>query len=153
MNVKIKKPRQSKSSEIDGVEVLESEADFKKVAKVLSELSDSAVFWAFHKHNMYYTGISNLFRQAEFSNSGLIYDVSEVIDRMDEIIDEVFEQISFEPKILIGEENPFGSFCGSIVTKYRKGDQIGMFGILSPMRADYEENLSLIKYILGKIDG
>ena len=36
------------------------EAELKQVAKLLAQKSNNAIFWAFHKHNLYYTGISNL---------------------------------------------------------------------------------------------
>ncbi len=124
---------------------------YRLAAKTLAALTDSAVFWAFHKNNLYYTGLSNLFQQPEFANSGLVYNISSVIDRLDEIIDDIFEKVKTEPEILIGEGNPFGGFCGSIVAKYRKGQVTGVFGIIGPMRMDYERNLSLMEYILGKL--
>jgi transcriptional regulator of heat shock response len=110
------------------------------------------VFWAFHKHNLYYTGLSNLFRQPEFVNSNLVYDFSEVVDRIDDIINDIYEQVSFEPEVLLGENNPFGNFCSTILVKYKEGENTGLFGILSPMRTDYESNLGIIKYIISKID-
>ncbi|MBD3247927.1 hypothetical protein GF382_01395 [Candidatus Falkowbacteria bacterium] len=128
------------------------ELSIKELAKLLSRLTDATVFWAFHKHNLYYTGLSNLFRQPEFSSTGMIYDVSEVVDRMDEIIDDIYDQVGFEPEILIGTDNPFGNFCSSILVKYKTGEHDGLFGILAPMRMDYENNLSLIKYILSKLN-
>ena len=36
------------------------EAAFKQTAKVIAELSGGAVFWAFNKNDLYYTGLSNL---------------------------------------------------------------------------------------------
>jgi heat-inducible transcriptional repressor len=127
------------------------EAAMRDTAKALAALTDSAVFWAFHKNNLYYTGLSNLFQQPEFVNSGLVYNVSAVIDRMDEIIDNIFEQTGEKAEILLGEANPFGNFCGAILAKYKRGNQSGLFGILGPMRMDYERNLSLVEYILGKL--
>ena len=35
--------------------------------------------------------------------------------------------------------------------KYKKGENTGLFGILSPMRTDYEGNLSIIKHIIEKL--
>ncbi|PIQ92916.1 MAG: hypothetical protein COV69_00650, partial [Parcubacteria group bacterium CG11_big_fil_rev_8_21_14_0_20_39_14] len=43
------------------------EASFKQTAKEMAKISGNAIFWAFHKNNLYYTGISNLFSQPEFS--------------------------------------------------------------------------------------
>ncbi len=133
------------------------EVSFKKVAKVLSEISNSAVFWAFHRHNLYYTGIANLFKQPEFlavnskmptdRNYELIYDISSVIDRLEDIIDDIFEKIKDGENIWLGSENPFGNFCGSIVIKYRIGEKIGVFGLIGPMRMDYEKNITIMRHI------
>jgi len=133
------------------------EADFKKVAKALSEMTNSAVFWAFHKHNLYYTGISNLFKQPEFlsinskmptdRNYELIYDISSVIDRMEDIIDDIFEKINDGENIWLGSKNPFGNFCGSIVIKYKLKENVGVFGLLGPMRMDYEKNIGIMRHI------
>ena len=146
-----KKARDKETKELDKVLRGHDESSLREAAKALAALTDSAVFWAFHKNNLYYTGLSNLFQQPEFVNSGLVYNVSSVIDRMDEIIDNIFDQAGESAQILIGEENPFGNFCGAVIAKYRHGNQSGLFGILGPMRMDYERNLGLVEYILNKL--
>jgi heat-inducible transcriptional repressor len=148
---KVKKIKDKDLHEIDLALGDSDETAMRDTAKTLAALTDSAVFWAFHKNNLYYTGLSNLFQQPEFVNSGLVYNVSAVIDRMDEIIDNIFEKTGTEAQIMIGEENPFGNFCGAILAKYKRGNQSGLFGILGPMRMDYERNLSLVEYILNKL--
>lgn len=148
---KIKKIKDKDLHELDIALGDSDESAMRDTAKALAALTDSAVFWAFHKNNLYYTGLSNLFQQPEFVNSGLVYNVSAVIDRMDEIIDNIFEKTGTEAQIMIGEENPFGNFCGAILAKYKRGNQSGLFGILGPMRMDYERNLSLVEYILNKL--
>jgi heat-inducible transcriptional repressor len=148
---KAKKARDKETRELDKVFGGLDELSLRETAKALAAITDSAVFWAFHKNNLYYTGLSNLFHQPEFVNSGLVYNVSAVIDRMDEIIDNIFEKTADSARILIGEENPFGAFCGAVIAKYRHGNQTGLFGILGPMRMDYERNLSLVEYILNKL--
>jgi heat-inducible transcriptional repressor len=148
---KVKKIKDKDLHELDIALGDSDETAMRDTAKTLAALTDSAVFWAFHKNNLYYTGLSNLFQQPEFLNSGLVYNVSSVIDRMDEIIDNIFEKTGTEAQIMIGEENPFGNFCGAILAKYKRGNQSGLFGILGPMRMDYERNLSLVEYILGKL--
>ena len=122
------------------------EISFKQAAKAMAKISDSAVFWAFHKHNLYYTGISNLLHQPEFSETGLIYDISEVIDRVDEIIGQIFNDLKFGPQIMLGSKNPFSQHCSAVITKYRLADNIGLVGILGPTRMNYEKNLALIKF-------
>ena len=148
---KIKKLREKELKELDKILINFDEVSLREVAKSLAGITDAAVFWAFHKNNLYYTGLSNLFHQPEFIDSGLVYNVSAVIDRMDEIIDDIFESTEEKTGILIGENNPFGNFCGSVLAKYRRGNQTGLFGIIGPMRMDYEHNLSAVEYILNKL--
>lgn len=150
-------PQQRKKLKKTELEILDKhfhmddEYKLKQTAKVISEISGLAVFWAFHKFNFYYTGISNLFKQPEFANSNLIFDISSVIDRMEEIIESMFDKIELGDHLLLGRENPFGQFCSVILIKYKSGDNVGIFGILGPMRMDYEKNLALVEYIKDKI--
>jgi len=126
------------------------EAAYRQTAKVVAELSGSAVFWAFHKNDLYYTGLSNLFSQAEFNKLDLVCDVSAVIDRLEEIIDDIFEDISEGTQVLIGSENPFGNFLSTVLVKYKKDKANGIFGILGPLRMDYARNLALVEFIKNK---
>lgn len=123
------------------------EISFKQAAKAMAKISNNAVFWAFHRHNIYYTGISNLLHQPEFIETGLIYDISGVIDRVDEIIGSIFNDLKMGPQIMLGSKNPFSEHCCAIAAKYRLGDNIGLVGILGPIRMNYEKNLALIKFV------
>jgi len=121
----------------------------KNAAKGLAEISKDAVFVGFGSDSFYYTGLSNLFRQPEFQNMDLVCHVSEVVDHLDDVIKEMFDEItdSDKEKILVGKDNPFGNACSSIVSNYTFGNnEKGIFGILGPMRMNYENNLALIKY-------
>ncbi|MBU0637072.1 MAG: hypothetical protein ABH818_00480 [Patescibacteria group bacterium] len=129
-----------------------NELSFKKTAKELAKISGNAVFWAFHQNNLYYTGISNLLSQPEFAQTTLMYNISQIIDRIDEIINDIFNKLKSEPQIFIGSTNPFGNFCSTILTKYKFKNDVGLFGILGPIRMDYEKNLTLVKHILSQIN-
>ncbi|MDO8261567.1 MAG: hypothetical protein Q7T50_08850, partial [Candidatus Magasanikbacteria bacterium] len=78
-------------------------------------------------------------------------DISAVIDRIDEIVTETFDQVDYGPNILLGSESPFGNFCSAIMVKYKHDGNVGMFGILGPMRMDYERNIALVRFINGLI--
>jgi len=130
---------------------LKNETAFKQAAKLIAKISHNAVFWAFHRHNLYYTGISNLLSQPEFLENDLIYDISAIIDRMDEIIEKNFDGMEVGEQILLGSDNPFSKYCSSIILKYQTKDNTGLVGILGPMRMNYEKNLALIKYINRKL--
>jgi len=150
-DIKEKNLSQSEIKTLDLALAGKDEMHFKQVAKILAKFSNNAVFWAFHKHNLYYTGIYNLLQQPEFYNSELIYDISAVIDKMDEIIDNVFYDIKEGADILLGSKNPFGDFCGTIFCKYKNNKNTGLFGILGPMRMNYEKNMALVKYVNERI--
>ena len=123
------------------------EENFKQAAKIMAKISGGAIFWAFHKHNLYYTGISNLLHQPEFSQPDMVYDISGLIDRLDEIISRIFNDLKFGPQIMLGSKNPFSAHCAVVVAKYKLGDDIGLVGVLGPMRMNYEKNLALVKFI------
>jgi len=127
------------------------EDGFKEVAKLISNLTGNAVFWAFHRHNLFYTGISNLFQQPEFRELEVIYDISAIIDRIDEIIDIMFEEIDEGVHTMVGSDNPFGDFCGTVIVKYKTDNKIGLFGVLGPMRMNYEKNIALAEFINSKL--
>lgn len=126
------------------------EAAYKQTAKAIAELSQTAVFWAFHKNDLYYTGLANLFAQPEFKQLEIIHDMSGIIDRLEEIIDDKFEDFPDGLQTLIGPRNPFGNFLSAILVKYRDQQQSGLFGILGPVRMDYGRNIALAEFIKQK---
>jgi heat-inducible transcriptional repressor len=128
------------------------EVAFRQTAKAIAELSGGAVFWAFNKNDLYYTGLSNLFAQPEFSHVDMVYDVSAIIDRMEDIIDEIFEDLEDGEQILVGSKNPFGNFLSTVLTKYKNNKLSGVFGILGPIRMDYAHNLALVEFIKNKFE-
>jgi len=130
----------------------DEEAAYRQTAKAIAELSGGAVFWAFHKNDLYYTGLSNLFSQAEFSKVDMVCGVSGVIDRLEEIIDDIFEDLDDGAQVLIGSKNPFGAFLSSVIVKYKKDRSSGIVGILGPVRMNYQRNLDLVKFIKNKFE-
>lgn len=119
----------------------------KRVAKHLAEFSKQAVFVGFSKDDFYYTGLSNLFEHPEFESIDLIRHITAVVDHMDDVIKELFDEVTDNISVMLGSDNPFGAECSSIIMSYQMSDkERGVFGILGPMRMDYENNLALIKH-------
>ncbi len=118
----------------------------KEIAKKLAEFSENAVLIAFSKNDFYYTGLSYLFRQPEFEDRSLIYNLSEIVDHLDEKMKDIFDKIE-ETEILIGDNNPFGDKCAVIFDKIKIDNQKIIIGLLGPLRMDYNRNLGLIKFI------
>lgn len=125
--------------------------NWKQLAKTLAQLTDNGIFWSFHRHDSYYTGLSGLLSQPEFKQLPLVYDISQVIDSLEEIISDIFDEIPEKPVIRLGSESPFGPFSSTILTKYRYGGNIGLFGLLTPIRNDYPKNFNLINYVYNHI--
>jgi transcriptional regulator of heat shock response len=133
---------QAETDEIQKIEG-DGEEKIKNIAKSIAKISTDAVFVAFGKGNVYYTGISNLFKKPEFEDKNIVVNVSLVIDALDEKISKIYENNLEEPKIFLGEESPFGAGCAATVIRKEKM----MFGIMGLSRMDYEKNLALIKFI------
>lgn len=144
-----KKAKDLKEAEIKLLNQLfkHEEAAYKQTAKAIAELASGAVFWAFHKNDLYHTGLANLFAQPEFSRVDAVCDVSSVIDRLEEIIDSLFEELAVGEHVFVGSDNPFGNFLGTVLVKYKHNNKSGILGILGPMRMDYSHNLALVNFI------
>lgn len=122
-----------------------NEVLIKELAKKIVDLSNNTVLIGFSENNVYYTGIANLFCQPEFRDPERVYNMSLIIDHLDKAMSDIFNQIK-ELEIRIGEENPFDQHCSAILTPWGKKKR-GVFGILGPMRMDYEKNLGLANFV------
>jgi transcriptional regulator of heat shock response len=118
----------------------------KDLAKTLAEISSATVLVGFSPRDVYYTGISNLFRQPEFSQYNFVYSMSQIIDHLDEVMSRIFDQIDKEIKIWLGSDNPFGEMSSVILSKITLDKQKILLGILGPNRMDYQKNIGLIRY-------
>ncbi len=125
----------------------EPERLVKEFAKAVAGLSGNTVFVGFAPNNVYYTGLTNLFSQPEFQDIDLVRNMSRIIDHLDEVMKDLFNKTKDKTEVLIGSKNPFAKECASITTNYQNGRQKGIFGLLGPIRMDYEQNIALINYI------
>ena len=116
----------------------------KSLAKAVAEMAQNAAVVGIGSHDSYYTGLSNLFAQPEFKDWNRIVSLSDVLDKMDEVLAKL-RSVRFEqPTVLIGADCPFGSLCGSVVVSLPPGY---MIGILGPMRMDYAQATAIMKKI------
>ena len=152
-NLKTKKFTQSEVKGLNEILHNKEERDMKEAAKLIASISGNAVFWAFHRHNLYYTGVANLFQQPEFAQINLIYDISTIIDKIDEIVDSIFPKIEIGRHVVVGSQNPFGNLFSTVLLKYKYKENIGLVGIVGPMRMDYEKNIAIADYVNEKLIG
>ncbi len=129
----------------------EGELLVKRLAKALAEMSKNAVIVGFGPWDVYYTGLSNLFAQPEFSEVDLVREFSQIVDHLDEVMADIFAQVE-GLHIYVGSDNPFGSYCSLVVNEFFTRQDRGVIGILGPMRMDYQKNYSLLNYISQLID-
>lgn len=122
--------------------------NIKQISKSIALMTGEMVFVAFNRHDFYYTGISNLLSKPEFRKQDLILNISKVIDHFDEVLENIFNQTDKDINILIGSQNPFSSNCAVIISSYKINNTKQIFGILGPMRMNYQENRAAVKYFI-----
>ena len=123
----------------------------KTLAKKLSEITGETVVVAFDNNDFYYTGISNLFSKVEFEDRNLLIDMSQVIDHLDSALAEIFDEVD-SIQTYIGQNNPFGTKCSSVVVSFPVSDQNIILAIIGPMRMNYAQVIGLINYISDKLN-
>jgi transcriptional regulator of heat shock response len=114
----------------------------KALAKASAEIAQNAVLIGLDEANTFYTGLSQLFAQPEFREWDQVVSLSEVLDRLDDVLQRVRRSTTYnEPTALIGTACPFGNACSSIVLTLPDG---ALFGLLGPMRMDYRQGFALL---------
>lgn len=132
--------RETAKAESDREEML------KSVAKFLATNTGEAVIVGLSPRHYYSTGFSRLFAKPEFAEAAFMRDFSEIMDRLDEVMAELWGSAPDNIQILVGHDNPFGERCGTIVTRFNTGDETGILGVLGSLRMNYDRNYSLISY-------
>lgn len=123
----------------------------KTLAKSLAQIAGDAAVVGFAPHDVYYTGLSNLFAQPEFVEHNMVRYMSRVIDHMDEAMHSLYPQASNEVKIVLGDNNPFGRDCAVVFSNCKLNNSGVVFGLLGPLRMDYEANISRLNYVRQNI--
>lgn len=116
----------------------------KTLAKNIAGVAGNAVVVSFEHNDTFYTGLSYLFSHPEFAEQARVCTLSEVVDHLDDVMRELSGILTGETTVKLGDDNPFGEGCGLVVTKYRSG---GVFGVLGPMRMDYQRNVSRVNFV------
>ncbi|MCA9329599.1 transcriptional regulator [Candidatus Saccharibacteria bacterium] len=95
---------------------------------------------------LYMSGLSNLFGQPEFMNSGQVKEVARLLDNLEPWL---YEAAPNEPlSVYIGQENPIGrsAGCSLIVSRFRSNfSDRSYIGILGPTRQSYRDVMSLVR--------
>lgn len=94
---------------------------------------------------LYMSGLSNLFGQPEFMNSGQVREVARLLDNLEPWL---YEAAPNEPlSVYIGQENPIGrsAGCTLIVSRFRSPfSDRSYIGVLGPTRQSYRDVMTLV---------
>lgn len=125
----------------------DSETLLKDMAKALAEVLDAAVIVGFSPHDVYYTGLTHLFRQPEFLEIGDVLEISALVDQLDEIVARIFDRAGQDIDVLLGQDNPLGDSCSLLITTYElpQAKSRGLMAALGPVRQPYGDHFSLLQ--------
>ncbi len=136
-----------KDNDIFGMSVSPStdkESAQKSLAKNLATLSGIAAVLAFTPEKVYYTGLSNLFSQPEFSQLALVADLFQIFDHCEECLGDFYDQATPDIKYYFGAEHGFGNLLS--VAAFRFGPD-SLLVLLGPMRMNYARNFALMNKV------
>lgn len=97
-------------------------------------------------HQLYISGLSNLFGQPEFINGEQVRQVARLLDNLQPWLKETAPEESLS--VYIGRENPIGraAGCSLIVSRFRGPySDRSYIGVLGPTRQNYREVMHLVE--------
>lgn len=98
-------------------------------------------------NQLYMSGLSNLFGQPEFMQSGQVRQVAQLLDNLEPWLREAAPNQPLS--VYIGKENPIGrsAGCSLIISKFRSPySDHSYIGVLGPTRQSYRDVMQLVHY-------
>ncbi|MFA5126600.1 MAG: DeoR family transcriptional regulator [Patescibacteria group bacterium] len=120
--------------------------NIRDLAKLLVDKVNLAVIVNFAPHDLYFTGLFNLFSQPEFSDYKMVLSMSQVVDSLEKAMAQIFHNID-KPQVLLGRENPFNIHCAAAIAPLKTKQQ-QLLTILGPVRMDYNRILALLDEVV-----
>ncbi len=103
---------------------------------------------------LYMSGLSNLFGQPEFIQTGQVQQVAHLLDNLEPWLREAAPN---EPlSVYIGRENPIGrsAGCSLIVSRFRSPfSDRSYIGVLGPTRQNYRDVMMLVRHAGEELEG
>ncbi len=106
-----------------------------------------------HNTNLHVSGRVNLLKEPEYDDTENIKRIASKLE--DESFKEMVDKIdeNDELKIYIGKDSHFDDNVTVIKRKYKSGGEEGTIAIIGPKRMEYERVVSLLNYMVDKIEG
>lgn len=118
----------------------------KLMAQQLAEWARETVVVAFTPHDLYYTGLSQLFQQPEFEEHDLVTSFSDIMDHLDGVMSALYPSVTDDVQVLIGRDNPFSSDCGAVLVRTSARGRNAVIALLGPTRQPYHDIIPMVKY-------
>ncbi len=127
----------------------DQERAYEAVA-LLSQMTPNIAFATVpHKERVYFLGLANVMRQPEFQmNPLLATGVVEVLEnRISDFLDRV--EVDDHVRSYIGDEHllPQLQSCGVLLTSFKLRGELGVVGIIGPMRMEYAYNIATLELV------
>lgn len=110
----------------------------KAMARELSELSGLATVAMPNENDTYYTGLTQLFGQAEFRDWQQVLSMTAILDHLDHTLTRLQKHGITSPQIFLGKDSPFGPQSAAVIAQ----TPYGLVGIVGPLRMDYQSAVS-----------
>ena len=124
------------------------EAAAKDFARHLATLTGETVFLNMDDGRSYLAGLSQLARQPEFGEAGMLLGLSDLVDDFDRLFENVRRRLEQDLAVFIGNDNPFGAPFSTIIVRFSAPTVgAGAVGLLGPKRMDYDGNLVLMRHL------
>ncbi len=118
--------------------------NIRDLAKFLVNKTNLAVIVGFNPHDLYFTGLFNLFSQIEFEDYKMVLSMSQVVDSLEKAINQIYNEIQ-GTKVILGPNNPFSEDFSVVVTSL---PQKRILAIIGPNRMDYSRILGLLNNVV-----
>jgi len=119
----------------------------KALARWLADYSHEAVLMSTPSHEVYSTGLGNLFSKPECADRDVVIQLSRVFDRLDEMVETLHRRpLESNLTVLIGDDCPIGEDF-SIVATRMPTDPPSLIGLVGPMRMSYARNIGIMRLL------
>jgi heat-inducible transcriptional repressor len=136
------------------LDVKDTQQKLRKIAKALVDISGETAISSLDAKWNHYAGIQNLFDKPDFHDISTLRALSAIVDKFDDVLRGMFDQVDNNVNIWIGDEGPFGDQVATMMVKYQlPNGMTGLLGLVGPMRMNYKQNIQLLTEAKQLLDG
>ncbi len=119
----------------------------RELARKISAIADEAALVGWEDGDVYVSGLAQLLRQREFEDATLRFEIASALDAAEDLLNRFAHFVNDEIVVVIGEKNPLGQECGTVVTRLRQMEHEPLVGIMGPLRMDYRSHVGLLQQL------